>query len=430
MPTFTRTERIRGGGQGEVYKGTSEDGQVVAIKYLKPTIDIDGQGDELKRFEREIACQTSLDHPGIIKILTVDVTANPPYLVMPLAEHSLRDLLGIATEGLPEDQAVGVFSKILSAVAYAHSEGVLHRDLKPENILFLDGEPRISDFGLGRRLFSGSTTLTVTNAALGTLQYAAPEQLRDAHTVDVRADVFALGRIFYELLCGEMAFFALDLDKVPARYRHIILKATYNEPERRFSSVSEMAREIALLEGGDEWLQPSSERAATLITEIADGDSSRIAEFARLMVENPDDEQLYLRVFTFVPAPVLTQLVAQLPEDFGHIMKTFSDHAAGRHGFSFTDTLADFMVTVIRSTSSVDTREVMLRRLLEMGYLHNRWYVGGRFADMAVELSQANPMYSSIVAGLLRENPSAAQFVKGQMTSRSLPAVVVEALAA
>jgi eukaryotic-like serine/threonine-protein kinase len=110
---------------------------------------------------------------------------------MPLARGSLRKLL--TKRSVNVDEAVGIFRQILSGMEFAHSEGVLHRDLKPENVLFIDGRWPIADFGLSRRVLSGSTTITMTNVGMGTWAYGAPEKFLDAHSVDERADIYALG---------------------------------------------------------------------------------------------------------------------------------------------------------------------------------------------------------------------------------------------
>jgi serine/threonine protein kinase len=104
----------------------------------------------------------------------VNLEDEKPFYVMPLASGSLRQLLPLYPGGMPEDLAVTMFFSILDAVQFAHTQGVLHRDIKPENVLIFDDEPVIADFGLGLRLQSGSTTITVAHVGLGTIQYSAP----------------------------------------------------------------------------------------------------------------------------------------------------------------------------------------------------------------------------------------------------------------
>ena len=112
----------------------------------------------------------------------------------------------ILAGGLPPEQALAIVPQICDALQYAHDEGVVHRDIKPENIL-LDkrGRLKIADFGLSKLLGTSHSEgrLTGTHQVMGTLHYMAPEQIKGAHHVDHRADIYSLGVVFYEMLTGE-----------------------------------------------------------------------------------------------------------------------------------------------------------------------------------------------------------------------------------
>ncbi len=287
----------------------------------------------------------------------------------------------------------------------------------------------ISDFGLGRRMFSGSTTLTVTNAAMGTFAYGAPEQFTNAHAADERADVFALGRIFYEMLTGQYAFISMDLDLVPAKFRYIVMKATQNDPAQRFTSASEMQRELALLTSGGDSLLAPGERARELVQEVAAGVRMRVPQLARLLVENTEDLQLYLHVLPATPATVLAELAIQAPVEFREIIRAFDRYADGAFPWSFTDTLATFLKAAFRSTNDLEVRKRVIERLLVLGCSHNRFFVRAVFLEVVGEAFR-DPVYTPVVAAILRDHPEAIDFVRDELETMSLPQMIIEVLAA
>ncbi|MGE4427490.1 MAG: protein kinase [Solirubrobacteraceae bacterium] len=139
------------GGFGRVHPASRVDdsGAVVdgdlAIKFLKPEWCQDQEA--LVRFGREVRLQQeALDHPNVLPVVGRNLSADPPYFVMPRATHSLREELGHG--GIQDDSRMLVlFQAVLEGMAHAHERQVLHRDLKPENVLFVGGVPRVADFG-------------------------------------------------------------------------------------------------------------------------------------------------------------------------------------------------------------------------------------------------------------------------------------------
>jgi len=430
MATYTRETRLDGGGQGEVWLGHDEGGARVAIKYLNLGGNESQQAEERRRFQREVTCQASLDHPRVLPILGSDLAGSQPHFAMPVADGSLRGrLVPGQTALMAEPEALRVFQLILEGVEHAHQAGVIHRDIKPENILMIDGDPVISDFGLGRRLFSESTTLTMTNVGMGTFAYSAPEQFSNAKDANERSDIFALGRVFYEMLSGEMAITGLDLDKVPGQYRFIINKATQMDPERRFASVGEMLREVALLGREPGSLLSPAEQAITLIEAIASGEPELVDEFARLVIEHGDDLQLFIQVVPKIPESVLAQLATRDAELYHQVMLAFDRFADGSFGFSFTDNIAVFLLAAYRACSDIRIHGLVINRLLVLGAGHNRWFVRDRFVD-AVRLALQDAAHAPVVAAALRENVWAIEFVRESLRQLSLPRVIEEVLAA
>ena len=201
-------ERLASGGMADVWRVRHlEQGTEHALKVLHQT------SAEMKaRLLEEGRIQSRLRHPNLLRVTELVPVPGGTGLVMALVRGpTLRELL--SRERLELEQALSLGQGILAGVAHAHSQGLIHRDLKPDNVLLepLDGPtrgwtPRVGDFGLARALHSTDERRTRTGLAMGTPGYMAPEQYRDISGVDARADIFALGCILYELLCGRPTF--------------------------------------------------------------------------------------------------------------------------------------------------------------------------------------------------------------------------------
>jgi serine/threonine protein kinase len=192
------------GGMGTVYLGrhTALD-QFVAIKSLSPMLARD---EALRaRFLQEANIQAKLRHPGIVQVLTADMESEQPSLVLEYIEgKSLSEVLEIRG-ALPIEDALKIMEQVISAVGYAHRQGVVHRDLKPSNVMVMaNGEAKVTDFGIAKVL--GSSKLTRTGTAMGSAHYMSPEQIRRPETVDARSDIYSLGCVFYEVLTGQPPF--------------------------------------------------------------------------------------------------------------------------------------------------------------------------------------------------------------------------------
>jgi eukaryotic-like serine/threonine-protein kinase len=178
----------------------------VVIKVLPPEM---GAGVNAERFEREIRLAARLQHPHIVPLLTAGASGDLLYYIMPfIAGESLRGKL--AREGeLPVAEVARILREVTDALAYAHRNGVVHRDIKPENVLMSEGHAVVTDFGVAKAVSASSgSSLTSLGVALGTPAYMAPEQAAADPHVDHRADLYAVGVLAYEMLCGRTPFVA------------------------------------------------------------------------------------------------------------------------------------------------------------------------------------------------------------------------------
>ena len=194
------------GAMGVVYKAIDPAiGRLVAIKTIRlhQNLASDQLKDLRERSLREAQVAGRLSHPNIVTVYDVVEKSGNLFIAMEYIEgHELSKFCRKETLLKPR-QAATIVAHICKGLDYAHKEGVVHRDIKPGNIMLLkDGRPKIMDFGITRAISSDTTQ---TAAILGTPSYMSPEQI-DLETVDGRSDLFSVGAMFYELLCGQRPF--------------------------------------------------------------------------------------------------------------------------------------------------------------------------------------------------------------------------------
>ena len=263
------------GGMGEVYRALdSKLAREVAIKVLPPDLAADAR--RLDRFETEARSASALNHPNIVTVYDVGRADGTSFIAMELVEgKTLGALLNAGP--LPLKKLLSLAAQAADGLAKAHGAGIVHRDLKPENLMFTnDGFVKILDFGLARLVPGGfessrgtdRTTVTRGTEAgtvLGTVGYMSPEQAR-GEPVDFRSDQFSLGSILYEMASGKRAFerpsaaqtlsaiietepepLAASAPRVPTSLVRVIERCLAKDPEDRYGSTRDLARDLAAI---------------------------------------------------------------------------------------------------------------------------------------------------------------------------------------
>jgi serine/threonine-protein kinase len=250
------------GGMGVVFRARHlRLNRVVALKMLLAGAYA-GPRDK-HRFQREAEAVARLRHPNVVQIHDVGDADGRPYFTMELVDGGslARKLAGTPQ---PARQAAELAATLAGAIQAAHAAGIVHRDLKPSNILLTaEGTPKVSDFGLARRL-DGGAGLTQTGVAVGTPSYMAPEQARGRpREIGPAVDVYALGAILYELLTGRPPFRAATAAetvhqvifedpvppsqlnaRVPRDLETICLKCLHKPPEKRYATAADLAADL------------------------------------------------------------------------------------------------------------------------------------------------------------------------------------------
>ena len=267
-------KKVARGGMAELYLAdyVREDGfrRKVAIKRILPHLA--GNTDFIKMFTREARLAALLQHPNIVQIFDYGNIEHAYFIAMEYIDgKNLGEILSIFKQGLTVDQAVFIISKISKGLDYSHSKqddttgealNIVHRDISPQNMLIsYQGEVKISDFGISKA--KSEPSLTQAGVVKGKLAYLSPEQALGEPS-DRRADIYALGLVFYETLTGKRVYSfksdieairlipKMDIDplnnvmpEIPAELNRIVMKCLEKKQDLRYQSASDLYRELA-----------------------------------------------------------------------------------------------------------------------------------------------------------------------------------------
>src|SRR5437773_2836569 len=252
------------GAMGAVYKAQDRElDRIVAIKVIQP--ELANSRVMLKRFKQELILARQITHKNVVRIFDLGETGGMKFITMEYIDGGDLKSLIIERRKLPPLEAVDIVRQICQALDAAHSEGVVHRDLKPQNIMMdHTGRVVVMDFGIAHS--KDMPGMTMTGALMGTPEYMSPEQAEGKKT-DLRADIFAVGIIFYEMLTGKIPFKAdtvvetmykrtrerpvppIELDaSIPLQANQIIMKCLEPALERRYQSVKEVLKDLEVFD--------------------------------------------------------------------------------------------------------------------------------------------------------------------------------------
>jgi serine/threonine protein kinase len=250
---YTLKRGIGQGGFGEVYYAVSDGGKEVALKLVRDNLDIELRG---------VAHCLNLKHPNLVNLydLKKDAQGNQWVVMEYVSGESLTAVLERHPHGLAPELAQQWFLAFSRAVSCLHDHGIVHRDLKPGNIFLENGIIKVGDYGLSKYI-SGSHQEAQTQS-VGTVHYMAPEI--GSGNYNKQIDIYAAGIIFYEMLSGNVPFDGEstneilmkhlttkpDLNAVPAECRPILARALDKDPQKRYASMADMARDVEALAGG------------------------------------------------------------------------------------------------------------------------------------------------------------------------------------
>lgn len=254
-------QHIGQGGMADVFRGVDTIlNREVAIKILRADLSTDAVS--ILRFEREAQAATALAHPNIVEIYDVGDYKGHHYIVMEFVPGRTLKQVIRARGPLMKEEAVDIMKQLTSAVAEAHTKGIIHRDIKPQNVIVkADGSVKILDFGIATA--KGSMQLTQANNVMGSVHYLAPE-LAKGEQASAQSDIYALGIVLYEMLAGDVPFKADQAVQVALRHmrdpmpslreanptvpqsiENIVIRATAKDPKKRYNNCTEMWRDLS-----------------------------------------------------------------------------------------------------------------------------------------------------------------------------------------
>jgi serine/threonine protein kinase/putative intracellular protease/amidase len=269
-PRYRILDQLGQGGMGTVYKAQHKVmDRIVALKTINRRYTANAEAAE--RFRREVKAVAQLTHPNLVTAHDAEEAGGLHFLVMEFVEGISLDRYVRERGPLSVNRACWFIRQAALGLQYAHEKGMVHRDIKPQNLMVTrKGQVKILDFGLALLRDAESAGTTSPSMFVGTPEYVAPEQARNSHLVDIRADLYALGCTFYFLLTGRPPFkgnspfevmaahteaepepITSTRADVPADVVEIVARLMAKKPEHRFGTPGELAAALA------PWVKPA-----------------------------------------------------------------------------------------------------------------------------------------------------------------------------
>jgi serine/threonine protein kinase len=272
---YNVTAQIAKGGMGVVYKAFDQImNREVAIKVLHAHLTDDDVAKQ--RFEKEMQACINFKHPNVVSVFDYGYAAKDPYMVMEFCSGQTLESFLKKVGTLDVLSFIKIFNQICSALTYAHEKDIIHRDVKPRNIILAEqpGDEflvKLLDFGIAKGANQGNTLqkLTHTGDAVGSPFYMSPEQCRSGAILDARSDIYSLGCVMYEAICGRVPFngqnalttFMMHLNdratpfsilrpdlQIPATLEKIILRTLEKNPANRYQKARELSDDLVEFE--------------------------------------------------------------------------------------------------------------------------------------------------------------------------------------
>lgn len=413
------------GGMAYVYKAYDNiEKRWVAIKILKE--ELAGNSDFLRRFRNESKAIAVLSHPNIVKVYDVSFGDRIQYIVMEYIDGiTLKQYIEQQGE-IKWREALYFTVQILRALQHAHEKGIIHRDIKPQNIMLLeDGTIKVTDFGIAR--FSQAETQTMTDKAIGSVHYIAPEQARGGYIND-KADIYSVGVMLYEMLTGQLPFVADNAvsvaimqmqaeptppsrinPSIPKGLEEITMHAMEKNPAQRFPSAADMLEDVERFRRNPEIVFHYGEQVDRAYAGTSADIYGNVQQNAapQKYNDNYEYEEEYVRsqnsnraskiILGIVAAVVFVAIVAAIVG-----VSSLINRANSGSGFlSFLPGL---------STSSTTSDEIVLPKFVGMIYASD---IEGNseYADLTFEITYGN-VPSKQPGEVLRQTPAAGMTVK------------------
>lgn len=380
--TLEHIENLGFGGFSIVDRVRDQNGN----EYARKTFKIN-QGEDfpdemipkcLERFKREAGFLESIQHKNIVKILGKDLSAKPPYYLMPVADSILKK--DLETDKTLAGNRINLLMDVISCLEEIHSIGTYHRDLKPGNILsFTDNDGykyfAVSDFGLMRDNISTNTTLTTSQMSKGNDMYTAPEIANDIRSASACSDIYSVGCLIHEMYGLENRKPFVQI-KETGNFATVMKICTNVNPLNRYDNVSDLRDAILSIHGvvGDE--KPQDERVNSILEKEAELDDTEAKFLAKFIDSNKDEEEGKLCLARLNNSHIEQIIHHSLPL-WNILAENYCDWIKGKNG-GFNFALCDgFGNRLIRfyELGNINVKAECLLAMLLLGTTHNRFYV-------------------------------------------------------